>query len=72
MPEISSPKHSEIAARAYHIWEREGRPHGRDLDHWLAAERELRGGGSVASVRRARASRTRPAAVKTKPVTKSN
>ncbi len=23
---------------AYHIWEEEGRPQGRDLDHWLKAE----------------------------------
>ena len=27
-----------IARRAYQIWEREGRPHGRDLAHWFEAE----------------------------------
>ena len=27
--------------RAYAIWEREGRAHGRALDHWLQAEAEL-------------------------------
>ena len=27
--------------RAYATWEREGRPHGRALDHWLQAEAEL-------------------------------
>jgi hypothetical protein len=32
----------EIAARAYQIYEREGRNDGRDMDHWLRAERELR------------------------------
>lgn len=32
----------EIAARAYQIFEREGRMDGRDMDHWLQAERELR------------------------------
>jgi len=26
--------------RAYFIWEREGRPHGRAFDHWLQAKRE--------------------------------
>ena len=31
----------EIASRAYHIWEETGRPAGRDLEHWLQAEREL-------------------------------
>lgn len=29
----------EIAKLAYEIFEREGRVHGRDLDHWLEAER---------------------------------
>ena len=32
----------EIAERAYQIFEREGRMNGRDMDHWLQAERELR------------------------------
>lgn len=31
--------HEEIAKLAYEIFEREGRVHGRDLDHWLQAER---------------------------------
>jgi hypothetical protein len=35
------PTQQEIAQRAYAMWEREGRPHGRSLDHWFAAEREL-------------------------------
>lgn len=33
---------TEIAARAYQIFEREGRTDGRDLEHWLQAEVELR------------------------------
>jgi hypothetical protein len=32
----------EIAARAYEIYEREGRSDGRAMDHWLQAENELR------------------------------
>ncbi len=31
-----------IRARAYEIWESEGRPHGRHLDHWFRSEREIR------------------------------
>jgi hypothetical protein len=31
-----------IERRAYEIWESEGRPHGRDRDHWDAAAAELR------------------------------
>jgi hypothetical protein len=33
--------HTDIARRAYELWEREGWPNGRDLDHWLRAEREI-------------------------------
>ena len=32
----------EIAARAYQIYEREGRTDGRDVEHWHQAEAELR------------------------------
>jgi hypothetical protein len=32
----------EIAARAYEIYEREGRSDGQAMDHWLRAESELR------------------------------
>ena len=31
-----------VSEAAYFIWEREGHPHGRDLDHWLRAERDVR------------------------------
>jgi len=30
-----------IRERAYAIWEREGRPEGRHLDHWDQATREI-------------------------------
>ncbi len=30
-----------IRERAYAIWEEEGRPHGRDWDHWLRAAEEI-------------------------------
>jgi hypothetical protein len=31
----------EVQHRAYLIWEREGRPDGRALEHWVQAETEL-------------------------------
>ena len=34
--------HEEISRRARTIWEQEGRPEGRDKEHWLQAEAELR------------------------------
>jgi hypothetical protein len=30
-----------IKERAYHIWVREGCPHGRDFEHWVQAQVEL-------------------------------
>jgi hypothetical protein len=36
------PTQEEIAVRAYEIYEAAGRPEGRDGDHWLEAEQELK------------------------------
>lgn len=35
------PSHEQIARRAFQIYEAEGRPQGRDEQHWLNAETEL-------------------------------
>jgi hypothetical protein len=35
-------KHEEIQKLAYDLFEKSGRPHGRDFDHWLEAERIIR------------------------------
>ena len=32
------PTHEEISRLAYQLFEREGRPDGRHLDHWFNAE----------------------------------
>ena len=31
-----------IAARAYQLWDQQGRPQGRDLELWLKAEQQLK------------------------------
>jgi hypothetical protein len=49
----------KIRQRAYEIWEDEGRPHGREREHWAAAERELAGGGSRPAATKAQAKQTR-------------
>jgi hypothetical protein len=41
MSDVNADHGSRIAEHAYHIWENEGRPHGRSLDHWLKAEAEV-------------------------------
>ncbi len=38
---LSFPSNEEIAAAAHLIWEKEGRPNGRDLQDWLEAEAQL-------------------------------
>jgi len=38
-----------IAARAYSLWEQQGRPHGRDLELWLQAEKQLKASQSFAA-----------------------
>jgi hypothetical protein len=49
---------SKTRYRAYAIWEAEGRPEGRAMDHWLAAERECRPAvGSPAVATEARATK---------------
>lgn len=35
-----------IRLRAYEIWEREGRPEGREAEHWDRARREIEEGGT--------------------------
>ena len=48
-PEIEE----KVRARAYAIWEKEGRPHGKHLEHWerakrlIAAEELLAGAGGL-------------------------
>jgi Protein of unknown function (DUF2934) len=32
-----------IRQRAHALWQKEGRPDGRDLEHWLRAEAEISG-----------------------------
>jgi Protein of unknown function (DUF2934) len=38
---MSGEREQEIRAKAYSIWEQEGRPEGQSLAHWLRAQSEL-------------------------------
>jgi hypothetical protein len=38
---MASGRDDEIRKRAHEIWENEGRPDGREKDHWERAEREM-------------------------------
>jgi hypothetical protein len=37
-----------IRSRAYEFWQAEGQQPGRDLDHWLKAEAEIKGAAQPA------------------------
>ena len=40
--EITNLSEHELRDAAYFLWEQEGRPEGRDVDNWLAAEQQIR------------------------------
>lgn len=42
----AKPAFDQIARLAFDIWEKEGRPHGRHMEHWLEAESLLAGARS--------------------------
>ncbi len=46
---MTPPSDESIRDRAFAIWEREGRPHGRERDHWLQAAWELSGEAAKAA-----------------------
>jgi hypothetical protein len=35
---MSDSDHERIAKKAHELWEAEGHPHGRDMDHWVQAK----------------------------------
>jgi hypothetical protein len=41
---VAAPTSEQIAARAFAIWERKGKPAGQDAQNWAQAEAELRAG----------------------------
>ncbi|HVU31893.1 MAG TPA: DUF2934 domain-containing protein [Opitutaceae bacterium] len=54
----AAPSQDQITERARQLWMQRGSPAGRDLEHWLDAERQLRAEwerrrGSAAAGRRA-------------------
>ena len=39
---VGSSEEIEIAALAYRLYEEDGHPEGKDQEHWLRAEQEIR------------------------------
>ena len=62
---MSDTKPGKIEQRAYEIWEREGRPHGKALEHWHQAVAEIaREEGKAAKAKTAKAGEKEPKAKK--------
>ena len=38
---LQAPTDEEIARYAFHLWESEGRAHGRDVEYWFQAKAHL-------------------------------
>ena len=56
---MDSDKEARIRERAYEIWVREGRPHGKDAEHWQKAEAEIAAQGGAVADRAAAGSKPR-------------
>ena len=41
------PSTQRIRERAYFLWQEAGQPEGNDVAHWIMAEQELTGTGSI-------------------------
>lgn len=48
-------KDDQIRRRAHEIWEQEGRPHGKETEHWERATRELEDGSVAPAEKKRRA-----------------
>jgi len=57
------PSEIQIAGRSYFIWEKEGRPEGKALEHWFRAKSELEA-EAVSDTSDAKPKRTRATASK--------
>ena len=48
---VVEPSKQEIDARAYQLWEKAGRPEGRESEFWHLAEQELRNEDKASPIR---------------------
>jgi hypothetical protein len=52
---ITESLRRQIETRAYLLWERDGRPHGRHEEHWARAEKEVLGESKVPAKKKTKA-----------------
>ncbi len=58
---MATDRHDRIRHRAHEIWEKQGRPHGADQQHWDQATREIDAEDSAAKKPAAKAGASKPA-----------
>jgi Protein of unknown function (DUF2934) len=63
---MAQDRQAEIRRRAYLIWEHEGRPEGKALEHWHRAEAEIaeRASAAAPSIQRRPAARRKRTATR--------
>ena len=64
---MTDGKPGKIEQRAYEIWEREGRPHGKALEHWDQAVAEIAREEEEAQAKAAKTVKKAPKAKKPAP-----
>ena len=62
----------QIEVRAYLIWERDGRPHGRHAEHWALAEKEILGERKGKALKKTKAAPSHKPSSKRRGKTKKN
>lgn len=68
---MSNDDESRISEAAYHLWVKEGRPEGKDLDLWLKAQAELAATEAPTPKKRRAAAKPKAAAAAARPKTKA-
>lgn len=61
---MANPQPDRVRERAYHLWQESGGQPGREMDHWLQAEREVGAGDASAPPKKAKAAAAAPKAAK--------
>jgi len=63
--------YEEIEMIAYEIWEKSGRVHGKDIDHWLEAERIVLARGEMKTMEETENIQKKPARISSRRQKKS-
>jgi hypothetical protein len=66
---VMTDREDRMRERAYQIWEEQGRPEGRDLEHWHEAARQLHEDIDAEVIQERDGTTSKAASVTAKPLT---